>query len=194
MSGSIDNGIANELQGFARELAEFAGDRPHDHLAKIVVTSAVEAGLEGNACIGALLVSPDGEVIASERNRMFAPYFRSDYHAEMVLLSGFERENKDAELFGHTLVTSLEPCEMCMIRIINSGVTNVLYVAPDLGKGAITGPNKLAPHWERLAEHQHFAATDSDPRLAEISLAAFEKTIGGISEKLMARRLPNETH
>ena len=75
-----------------------------------------------------------------------------------------------------------------MIRIINAGVTNVLYVSPDLGKGAITGPNALAPHWARLAEHQHFSAADCDPRLAEIALEAFGLVIGDVVERLMARR------
>ena len=119
---------------------------------------------------------------------MFRPHFRSDFHAEMVLLTAFEETNRDADLIGHTLVSSLEPCEMCMIRIINAGVTNVLYVSPDLGKGAITGPNALAPHWSRLAEHQHFSAADCDPRLAEIALEAFGLVIGDVVEKLMARR------
>ena len=52
----------------------------------------------------------------------------------------------------------------------------------------MTGPNSLAPHWARLAEHQHFAAADCDPRLAEIALEAFELVIGDVVANLMARR------
>jgi tRNA(Arg) A34 adenosine deaminase TadA len=181
-----------ELIRFRDEVAGHGGDRLHDHFARIVVAEAIDAGLEGNAAVGALLASPDGEILLVERNRMLVPFFRSDYHAEMVLLSRYEEEQRPADLHGYTLVTSLEPCEMCMIRIVISGVSNVLYVAEDLGKGGITGPNKLAANWARLAASQHFALAECDERLAEISLATFEETIGGISDKLMARRLPDQ--
>ena len=187
----IADKVKRQLVALHEEVDEHVGDRPHDHVARIAVIQAIEAGLEGNAAVGALLSSPDGEVIAIERNRMFVPNFRSDFHAEMVLLNGYEDQHQpEADLTGHTLVTSLEPCEMCNIRIINSGVTNVLWVAPDTGKGAITGPNQLAPHWARLAELQTFAAADCDPRLAEIGLESFVITIGGVTDRLMSRRLP----
>lgn len=183
-----DAGRVARLTALRRELEGHHGDRPHDEWSRIAVDEAIEAAFEGNAAIGVLLVDPDGEVVSRDHNRMFRPRFRSDFHAEMVLLTAFEDANPDADLIGHTLVTSLEPCEMCMIRIINSGVTNVLYVSPDVGKGAITGPNALAPHWARLAEHQNFAAADCDPRLAAIALEAFELVIGDVVANLMARR------
>ena len=176
------------LTELRREVESHHGHRPHDKWSRIAVSEAIEAAFEGNAAIGVLLIDPSGEIIARDHNRMFRPRFRSDFHAEMVLLTAFEDANHDADLIGHTLVSSLEPCEMCMIRIVNSGVTNVLYVSPDVGKGSMTGPNSLAPHWARLAEHQHFAAADCDPRLAEIALEAFELVIGDVVANLMARR------
>jgi cytosine deaminase len=194
MSGAepLADKVRMELVRFRDEVSEHGGDQPHDHFARIVVAEAIDAGLEGNGAVGALLASPNGKVLLVERNRIFVPHFRSDFHAEMVLLSRYEEEYRPVDLRGHTLVTSLEPCEMCMIRIITSGVSNVLYVAADLGKGGITGPNKLATEWARLAATQHFAAADCDGRLAEIGLAAFMATIGGITDRLMARRLPDQ--
>lgn len=184
----VDPARTSRLVELRREVDSHHGDRPHDEWSRLAVSEAIEAAFEGNAAIGVLLVDPGGEIIALDHNRMFRPYFRSDFHAEMVLLTAFEEAHRDADLIGHTLVSSLEPCEMCMIRIINAGVTNVLYVSPDLGKGAITGPNALAPHWARLAEHQHFSAADCDPRLEEIALEAFELVIGDVVANLMARR------
>ena len=185
---SSDPARVARLAELRREVESHNEGRPHDEWSRIAVQEAIEAALEGNAAVGVLLIDPSGEIVARDRNRMFRPHFRSDGHAEMVLLTAFEEAHLDADLIGYTLVTSLEPCEMCMIRIINSGVTNVLYVSPDLGKGALTGPNSLAPHWARLAEHQHFAAADCDPRLAEIALEAFELVIGDVVANLMARR------
>ena len=190
-AGTISSGTRTRLLEMAEEVAGHPDRRPHDGYSRLAIEQAIEGGLEGNAAIGALIVDPDGEVILSERNRMFVPRFRSDFHAEMVLLTRYENDlGNQGDLRGHTLVTSLEPCEMCTIRIINSGVTNTLYVASDLGKGGLTGPNQLAPHWARLAEPQNFAAADCSPRLAEIALEVFQVTIGGIVEKMMARRLP----
>ena len=188
---AISPDLQRRLTQLRAEVADHRDRQPHDRHARIAVTEAIDTGLEGNAAIGALIVDPSGEVVLNERNRMFIPRFRSDFHAEMVLLTRHEDEYRSrADLRGHTLITSMEPCEMCMIRIINSGVTNTLWVTTDLGKGAITGPNRPAPHWARLADPQNFDAADCDPRLAEISLAAFEATIGGVVSKLMARRLP----
>ncbi len=190
-AGPIPAETRNRLVGIADEVAAHPEIRPHDRFARLTISEAIEGGLEGNAAIGALIVAPDGQVILQERNRMFFPRFRSDFHAEMTLLTRYENElGNQADLRGHTLVSSLEPCEMCMIRIINSGVTHTLYVASDLGKGGVTGPNTLAPHWARLAEPQSFAAADCSPRLAELGLEVFLATIGGVVEKMMARRLP----
>ncbi|MCY4370906.1 MAG: nucleoside deaminase [bacterium] len=183
--------VRTQLMALRAEVGGHRDREPHDRYSRIAIGQAIEGGLEGNAAIGALIVDPDGEVILSERNRMFVPRFRSDFHAEMVLLTRYENEHgNEADLRGHTLVSSLEPCEMCTIRIINSGVTNTLFVASDLGKGGMTGPNTLAAHWARLAEPQTFATADCSPRLAEIALEVFQATIGGVVKKMMARRLP----
>ena len=183
--------VRTQLMALRAEVGGHRDREPHDRYSRIAIGQAIEGGLEGNAAIGALIVDPDGEVILSERNRMFVPRFRSDFHAEMVLLTRYENEQgNEADLRDHTLVSSLEPCEMCTIRIINSGVTNTLFVASDLGKGGMTGPNTLAEHWARLAEPQNFATADCSPRLAEIALEVFQATIGGVVKKMIARRLP----
>lgn len=162
---------------------------PDDPYVLITLEEAILAGLEGNAGIGAILINPEGNVFHRDHNRMFTPYFRSDYHAEMVLLTHVEEQIKGQHtLKGYTLYSSLEPCEMCMIRIINSGVSKVYFAGLDLGKGAVTGPNKLAEHWENLAAKQEIAQAKCSPRLAEMGLEIFKITIGEIIQKLQDRR------
>jgi tRNA(adenine34) deaminase len=182
--------LRSELEALRAEAATFGGgtDDPSADPGVVAVLEAIDAGLEGNAAVGAVLVGPDGTIVRTDRNRMFSPYFRSDFHAEMVLLTGFEDEHRDAELRGYTLISSLEPCEMCMIRIINSGVSVGRWVAADLEKGAVSGPNQLAQHWRALAAAQDLGTLDCPPRLAEISLRAFELTIGGVVARLQAPR------
>lgn len=179
----------DELTVLKAEVDAMGGsDHAPTRLGQIAVGQAIEAGLEGNAAIGAILVDEQGAVMRADHNRMFTPYFRSDFHAEMVLLTRHEDEHRDSDLLGCTLVSSLEPCEMCMIRIINSGVSNVRWVADDIGKGAITGPNRLADHWQALADAQDFRKLECPDRLAEIGLEVFVLCAGRITEKLRTRR------
>ena len=177
------------LLDLREQVEAFVETRPHDPIARQAIGEAIEGGLEGNAGVGCLILDPDGQVLVSDRNRMLAPRFRSDLHAEMSALNTYEDGYPDGgDLRGHTLITSLEPCEMCTIRIINSAVTTTLFVASDLGKGGITGPNSLAPHWARLAEPLTFRPADCSEELSDISLKVFTTTIGGVVEKMMARR------
>ena len=188
-SGPIPSETRLRLLDLREQVEAFVEVRPHDPVARQAIGEAIEGGLEGNAAVGCLILDPDGRVLVSDRNRMLAPRFRSDLHAEMSALNIYEDGHPDGgDLRGHTLITSLEPCEMCTIRIINSAVTTTLFVASDLGKGGITGPNTLAPHWARLAEPQTFAQADCSEELSDISLKVFTSTIGGVVEKMMARR------
>ncbi len=188
-SGAVPDETRSQLVGLRDRVEAFVDIRPHDAIARGAIREAIEGGLEGNAAVGCLILDPDGQVLVSDRNRMLAPTFRSDLHAEMSAINIYEDSHPDGgDLREHTLITSLEPCEMCTIRIINSAVTTTLWVASDLGKGGITGPNSLAPHWARLAEPLAFGQADCSEELSDISLKVFTTTIGGVVEKMMARR------
>ena len=179
------------LTKLQEELANFqpSPSLVDDPFVIVSLEEAILAGLEGNAGVGAVLVDAKGNIAHRDRNRMFHPYFRSDYHAEMVLLTAYEEQIKGQySLKDYSLYTSLEPCEMCMIRIINSGVSHVYYAGLDIGKGAINGPHELAPHWQNLAKKQSFAQAQCSPRLADMGLEVFELTIGGVVDKLQGQR------
>lgn len=188
-TGAIGDETRKVLLGMRGQVETFVEQRPHDAAARQAIREAIEGGLEGNSGVGCVILDPGGQILVSERNRVLVPRFRSDLHAEMSALNVYEDTHTDGgDLRGHTLVTSLEPCEMCTIRIITSGVTTTLWVASDIGKGGITGPNTLAPHWARLAETQNFAPADCSEELSDISLKVFTATIGGVVERMMARR------
>jgi tRNA(Arg) A34 adenosine deaminase TadA len=68
--------------------------------------------------IGALILDAAGHVVAAGHNEICGPPFRSEAHAEMVVLSDFERRFPDSKKDGLTLHTSLEPCPMCYTRIL----------------------------------------------------------------------------
>ncbi len=186
---SIDAATFDGLIELRERLASVVDQRPDDAASRQAIAEAIDAGLEGNTGVGCVILDPNHDVLVSDHNRVLVPRFRSDLHAEMSALNVYEDTYPGGgNLRGHTLVTSLEPCEMCTIRIINSGVTTTLYVASDVGKGGITGPNALAPHWAHLAKPLTFAPADCSEQLSQIALEVFTTTIGGVVEKMMARR------
>jgi cytosine deaminase len=170
------------------EIRAFEADPhfPDDPYTLAALEEAVTASLEGNAGVGAVLVDPDGNIVRRDHNRIFYPYFRSDLHAEMALLTGIEEEIKGAHtLKGYTLYSSFEPCEMCRVRIINSGISKTCYIGV---KGALYKPPELAEFWKNLARGQEFGPARCSPRLKEIGLELFEQTIEEVAQKLLRWR------
>lgn len=146
----------------------------------IVVKSALVSIKEGSGGIGACLVdSTTKKVVAHGRNRQYIPYFRSDLHAEMNLLNRYEdRMKKTRSLTKGTnprkcenlvLVTSMEPCPMCLTRIINSGIKTVLYLTEDNEGGMVTRIDSLPPFWREFAADREFRKADCSPQLRQIA-------------------------
>ncbi len=108
---------------------------------RVALEEAVSALAEQNFGVGASLLRTTGagrstgEVIQSAHNGVFLPRFSSAAHAEMRLLDKFERSLRPAGI-DLVLITTLEPCVMCLARILLSRVRRVIYLAADpLGGG-----------------------------------------------------------
>ena len=85
--------------------------------------------------VGAVLIDPDGRVVASNHNRREE---RNDAtaHAEMLVLSAGSQQAGDWRLAGHTLVVTLEPCVMCAGAAVHARLERIVYGATDLKAGA----------------------------------------------------------
>jgi len=179
-----------DLQNYAAQVKALAADPAYADDARVLLTiqQAYNAMAEGNPAVGAVLVDGEGRVVLEGRCRVFYPQFRSDLHAEMDVLNEFERNAAPAQtLRGYTLYSSLEPCEMCMIRLITSGISRVLYAAKD-AKGKTDRRDEWADHWRHLAEKQEFAPAQCAPRLRELAWELFAATGPRSTAKLLARR------
>jgi tRNA(adenine34) deaminase len=98
---------------------------------KATLQEALAGSRENNGGVGACLVRErTGQIVERGHNRQFAPYFRSDLHAEMDLLTRYEgrvkargADNPSAsrevqrQIQGLILYTSVETCPMCLTRI-----------------------------------------------------------------------------
>ena len=128
----------------------------------LVVKQALTSIKEGSGGIGACLVDETtGKIIATGRNRQYKPYFRSDLHAEMDLLNryedwlrkraGGENANDLRDCDHLILVSSAEPCPMCLTRMINAGIKKMVYVIADETGGMVRRMDQLPPFWKKRA-------------------------------------------
>lgn len=85
--------------------------------------------------IGAVVVGPDGDIVAADHNRR-EQLADPTAHAEMLVLSAAARRHGSWRLGGHTLVVTLEPCVMCAGAAVNARVDRIVYGAADLKAGA----------------------------------------------------------
>jgi cytosine deaminase len=148
-----------------------------------------DALLQGNFGVGALLVGPTGKVMASGHNEMFYPSFRSDRHAEMVVMERFENANASASgMLHYILYTSLEPCPMCLVRLISAGIGTVKYVATDPEGGMARKINALPSFWRSLADGLHIIPAEVSPSIARLAEQLFLFDIETKRQCLLGRR------
>ena len=165
---------------------------PDDPFVLLTVKEALKGAKERNGGIGACLVlESTGKILEQAHNCQYEPYFRSDLHAEMDLLNRYEermritrsRNPKDPtyrnprNMKGIVLYTSVEPCPMCLTRIINSGIKEVRYAAVDETGGMATRFQDLPPFWKDLAEGISLKQAECSPELKTIARKLFRPMI-----------------
>ena len=186
----MDNSTHKLLDELEKQLKSFLPnpEYPHDKYVIITLDEAIAAAREGNFGVGAVLVRENGEIVQKGHNRVFTPYFHSDLHAEMDVMTRFEERFKDVEtLKGFTLFSSLEPCPMCFTRLIISGVEKVYYAAFDEEGGMVQRFEYMPPEWKELAQRQEFAPAQCSPELKDIALQVFLSTVDENDRKLQNR-------
>jgi tRNA(adenine34) deaminase len=160
---------------------------PDDRFVLVTVQEALAGLKENNGGVGACLVREStGEVVEQAHNRQFVPYFRSDLHAEMQLLTQYEERIKarrsdnpatpqaeQRQVDGLVLYTSMEPCPMCLARIINIRLKKVYYAAPDPSGGMAQKIQSLPTFWQELGAGSSFEPARCSPELSAIAKSLF---------------------
>lgn len=150
---------------------------PDDAFVIITLREAIVATREGNFGVGAVLVHRDGEIIQRGHNRVLKPFFRSDMHAEMNVMTNFEERYRGAETRKEfILYSSLEPCPMCFTRMLVSGIGKIYYASPDKDGGMVGRANSMPPVWRRLALEREFGLASCSPELRDIAFRVFKAT------------------
>jgi cytosine deaminase len=161
---------------------------PDDHFIYITCVEAMKAAKEGNFGVGAIIANHGGKIIERGHNMVFFPHFRSDLHAEMVILTRFEERHKELKTVeGYNIYTSLEPCPMCLARLIASGFKKVLYASPDPAGGMVSRMDQLPEAWKMLASGRIYGLADCAPALKHIAKEIFMITAVNLDKNLAQR-------
>ena len=88
------------------------------------------AAAAGDVPVGAVVLGPDGAVVARARNRREADGDPTA-HAEILALRSASREIGRWRLDGCTMVVTLEPCAMCASAAVLARLSCVVWGAAD---------------------------------------------------------------
>jgi len=109
------------------------------------IAEAEKAAWRGEVPVGAVLVWPDGTVIAADGNRVEE---RRDptAHAEMLVLRSAAAALGNKHLDGCDLYVSLEPCPMCAAAISLARVRRLYFAAYDQKGGGVDHGPRIFDH------------------------------------------------
>lgn len=191
MSLSNDKNIPAKLRKLEAELESLQLEEnsyPDEQLGIMVCKQAIMAIRDMNYGVGCLLLDPKGAIVEQGRNQVFYPYFRSDRHAEMVVLNSFEDSNPQiTTMKDYTLFASIEPCPMCVSRIVMSGIGKTKYLAKDPSGGMAKRIDELPQNFIRLSQKKIFEIADCSSRLSHLAWKIFTLNLYEMRSMLLKR-------
>jgi tRNA(adenine34) deaminase len=103
---------------------------------RAALAAAAATALAGlDVPVGAVILGPDGDTVASARNQR-EEQRDPTAHAEIVALRAAAAAAGTWRLDGHTLVVTLEPCTMCAGAVTAARIARLVYGAEDPKAGA----------------------------------------------------------
>ena len=109
------------------------------------LAEARAAALRGEVPVGAVVVSPDGVVVAQAGNRtreMCDP----TAHAEVLAIRAACLAAGSERLVGHDLYVTLEPCPICAGAISAARIARLYYGAADAKSGGVASGARVFSH------------------------------------------------
>lgn len=100
-----------------------------EHAAMLeAIDRAVKAARESGKSGIAAAILRDGQVIAAGENEV---HLQTDptRHAEMVALRRASQALGQTDLAGCTIISTLQPCEMCLAAIRFAGISRIIFAA-----------------------------------------------------------------
>jgi len=129
----------------------------------LALEEAKSAAGRGEVPVGAVLLGPDGALLARDGNRI-VELRDPTAHAEMLAMRAAAKAIGNERLLGSTLYVSLEPCAMCAGAMAMARVARLVFAACDPKGGAVLhGPR----FFEQPTCHHRPAVVQAESQAAE---------------------------
>ncbi|MCA0920559.1 nucleoside deaminase [Pseudooceanicola nanhaiensis] len=112
---------------------------------QIALDEAQAAGRRGEVPVGAVLLSPEGAVLARDGNRT-RELNDPTAHAEILVIRAACAALGQERLPGCDIYVTLEPCPMCAAAISNARIARVYYGAADPKSGGVAQGPRIFTH------------------------------------------------
>ncbi|WP_456387606.1 nucleoside deaminase [Profundibacter sp.] len=103
------------------------------------------AANRGEVPVGAVIIAPNGKIIASAGNRT-RELNDPTAHAEILAIRAACAALKTERLTGYDLYVTLEPCPMCAMAISAARIKRLYYAASDPKSGGISQGPRIFSH------------------------------------------------
>lgn len=103
------------------------------------------AAARGEVPVGAVIVAPDGRVVARAGNRT-RELCDPTAHAEILALRAACAALGSERLPGHDLYVTLEPCPMCASALSQARIARLYYGAADPKSGGVAQAPRVFSH------------------------------------------------
>ncbi|MDX2142216.1 MAG: nucleoside deaminase [Rhodospirillaceae bacterium] len=103
---------------------------------ELAFEQAQRAAARGEVPVGAVIVGPDGQVLAAAGNEVEA-HADPTAHAEMLAIRAAARRVGSPRLEGCDVYVTLEPCAMCATALSFARIRRVIYAAYDPKGGGV---------------------------------------------------------
>jgi tRNA(adenine34) deaminase len=112
---------------------------------RMAIAEAVAAAREGNAPIGSV-ITRNGRVVERGHNQVFTKHDVTA-HAETVCIRKLTKRLGNFNLRGYTLYSTFEPCAICMVAMLRTNISRVVYGAqgedaPQFSSGILQQANR----------------------------------------------------
>jgi cytidine deaminase len=111
----------------------------------IALAEARAAAARGEVPVGAVIVAPDGRIVAREGNRT-RQLSDPTAHAELLAIRAACAAVGSERLAGHDLYVTLEPCAMCAAAIAAARIGRLYYGAADPKSGGVAQGARVFIH------------------------------------------------
>ena len=118
-----------------REQQNFMPSQLHSPMA-LALEEATQAARLGEVPVGAVIVDPQGQVVARAGNRT-RTLNDPTAHAEILVIRAAAAALGRERLVGHALYVTLEPCAMCAAAIAHARLKRLCYGADDPKGGGV---------------------------------------------------------